>query len=118
MRKFLTVSLLLLALGVLVACGDDSAPAQTTTPAQTTVAQETTPVQATTPIDSASEENWISVATLSGNTDQRESAPFALSGGEVKIVANIVAESTGGNGLIYILEEALQLLVMLKVTYA
>jgi hypothetical protein len=50
-------------------------------------------------------ENWVKVATLSGTVDQRESEPFKLKGGEVKIVSRIVATDSGGNGLVYLLPE-------------
>jgi hypothetical protein len=48
---------------------------------------------------------WVPVATLSGTVDQRQSQPFQLNGGEIKISSRIRAKESGGNGLVYILEE-------------
>ncbi|MCL2501355.1 MAG: hypothetical protein FWE90_13620 [Defluviitaleaceae bacterium] len=48
---------------------------------------------------------WVPVATLSGTADQQQSQPFQLNGGEIKISSRIRAKESGGNGLVYILEE-------------
>jgi hypothetical protein len=57
------------------------------------------------PVENDPTENWIKVASLTGTVDKRESTPFTLNGGEVKIVSRITPLDSGGNGLVYLLEE-------------
>jgi len=56
------------------------------------------------------DESWDFVIELSSvDVDQLDSEVFTLRGTDVKIVYDIVTEETGGNALIYILEEGASL---------
>ena len=83
MKKCMALFIAVVLLALLAACGDTYTPAD---------ANNNT-------------ENWAHVATLSGTADQRQSQPFQLNGGEIKISSRITAKESGGNGLVYILEE-------------
>jgi hypothetical protein len=86
MKKHMALFVAVVLLALLAACGD------------TYTNDDTSNITNST-------ENWVQVATLSGTADQRQSQPFQLSGGEIKISSRITAKESGGNGLVYILEE-------------